>query len=82
MIPLNSSFKSDSVQCCIQIKVHEEGPTRHKAERAFGYKESCTDWLSDFFFKEIIISNLYTSHLLLSTNEMPWFEEGVLSSFS
>ena len=28
------------------------------------------------------ISNLYTSHLLQPTNEMPRFEEGVVSSFS
>lgn len=55
----------------------------HKAERAFGYKESCTNWLSVLKKKKTeIISNLYTSHLLQPTNEMPWFEEGVVRSFS
>lgn len=55
-----------------------------KADRAFGYKESCTNWLLVFFKKKKkeIISNLYTSRLLQPANEMPRFEEGVISSFS
>lgn len=32
--------------------------------------------------KKEIISNLYTSRLLQPANEMPRFEEGVVSSFS